>query len=50
MIVVPAIIAFFICKLLCLDSITAVFRTWECAAPQGLRFDSPRCQFRWANL
>ena len=22
----------------------------ECAPPQGHRFDSPRCQFGWANL
>jgi hypothetical protein len=24
--------------------------TWECALPRGLKFDSLRCQFRWANL
>jgi len=24
--------------------------TWECAPPWGLRFDSPWCQFGWANL
>jgi len=23
---------------------------WECALPRGLRFDSLRCQFKWANL
>jgi len=25
-------------------------RTWECAPPRGLKFDSLKCQFRWANL
>ena len=24
--------------------------TLECAPPQGLGFDSPRCQFGWASL
>jgi len=24
--------------------------TRECAHPQGLRFDSLQCQYRWANL